>query len=586
MFKKIAPRNVISFLLFFFLSLYITFPLIINLTSVTTGYGDELVTSWLYNWNIFNFSNFTNLFNIFNANNYFPYQNTLAFSDIGFTNSFLVLIPVLLLNSPIAANNLTIIISLTLLGFFTYLISYSITKKNLISILSGVLVIFCPAFLSHFSNIQIISIYFVPLSILSLIIFLQTKKQRYFYLFLSFFTLQSYNSFLPGYFILFTALLIILFFILEDKKRLKIILTRNNIVAIVISFLLIILIAIPYFKVSREFNYVRDIRDSIHLALQPEDFLSTNKFGYTRVEGLLSTLPFSKDTYNLGEVKPGFIGLTFSILFMFSFFYIIKNWRKHNFVIKGIFSSSILGLLLSLGPFLHFQRLTIHDPFPIPLPYLIFYYIVPGFMGMRNSARFEILFIVLSAILIAYVLKETLIKTKTNKRNLFIILFILLVIFEFNFPMKFYKVPPPNQFPKVYSWLSTTPKSTVIIEMPVYNWNVTPYANQEFWREYYSTIHFRRTVNGISGFSPPPWQETVNYLLAFFPSQESINKLKKMGVNTIIVHKSEYDILYKNNYKILNRSTPSGNNIIEYLKNNENVELERQFGEDYIFRIR
>lgn len=587
MLKKIGIRNIFSFLLFFSLAIFITFPLIFNLSSLTTGYGDELVTSWLYNWNIYNFSsNIFNIIHIFDANNYFPYLNSLAFSDSGFTNSFFVLIPALILKSPIVTNNLTIILSLTLLGFFTYLLSLFLTKNNLVSVLSGTLVIFCPAFLSHISNIQIISIYFVPLSILFFLKFLNTKNNKYFFLFLVFFVLQSYNSFLPGYFILFTAFLIFFFYVLEDRKRLKIIFTKKNILATLICLFLVLLIAIPYFKVSKQFNYVRDIRDSIHLALQPEDFLSSNEFGYTRLNNYLSTLPFSKDIYKNGEVKPGFIGLTFSILLLFSFFYILKTWKKQNFVIKGIFSASILGFLLSLGPFLHFQRLTIHDPFPIPLPYLIFYYLVPGFMGMRNSARFEILLIILAAPIIAFTLKESLKKTKVNKKNLLIILFILLVILEFNFPMKFYKLPAVGEFPKVYSWLTNTPKETAIVEMPVYNWNITPYASQEFWREYYSTIHFRRTVNGISGFSPFPWQELVNFLLSEFPSDKSIQKLKEIGVNLIVVHKNEYDALYKNNYKILGKSTQNGEDVINSLLNRKDLYLEKQFSDDYVFRIR
>lgn len=585
--KKIGIRNIFSLLIFFLLAVFITFPLIFNLTSFVTGYGDELVSAWLYNWNIYNFSsNIFNIVNIFDANNYFPYHTSLAFSDNGFTNSFLVLIPVLLLKSPIAANNSTIIISLTFLGFFTYLLSFLVTKNNLVSILSGVLVIFCPAFLSHLSNIQITSVYFVPLSIIFLLKFLKTNKELHFFLFLAFFVFQSYNSFLPGYFILFTAFSILLFYVSEDKKRIKIIFTKKNIFAMILSLCLILLIAIPYFKVSKQFNYVRDIRDSIHLALQPEDFLSTNDFGYTRLNNFLSSLPFSEDVYQKGEVKPGFLGLTFSILFLFSFFYICKNWKKQNFIVKGIFFASLLGLLLSLGPFLHIQRLTIHNPFPIPLPYFIFYYLVPGFMGMRNSARFEILFIIFAAPTIAFVLKESLRKTSINKKNLLIIFLILLVILEFNFPMKYYPVPQKKDFPKVYSWLSTTPKSTVMVEMPVYNWNVSPYASQEFWRQYYSTAHFRKTINGISGFSPPPWQELVNFLLSEFPSDKSINKLKNIGVNLIVVHKNEYDTLYKNDYMILNRKILSGDEVIKYLLGHKDVYLEKQFDNDYVFRIK
>nr|MBI5455407.1 hypothetical protein [Candidatus Levybacteria bacterium] len=389
---------------------------------------------------------------------------------------------------------------------------------------------------------------------------------------------------MPGYFIVFTAFFIILFYYFK-YKTLKIFFTKYNVLLALISLLLILLITIPYFKVSKQFNYVRDIRETIHFALQPEDFLSANDFGYTRFKNLLSSLPFSIDTYHRGEVKPGFLGLTFSVLFLFSFFYIIKNWKKQNYIIKGIFVSSILGLILSLGPFLHIQRATIHNPFPIPLPYLFFYYLMPGFKGFRNSARFEMLFILLIAPIIAVYLKEALKNIPINIKYGLILSLAVLSILEFNFPIKYYPVPQKKDFPKVYSWLSTTPKQTVIIEMPIYNWN-NPYAGQEFWREYYSTLNFRKTVNGASGFSPAPWEQFVTNLLAAFPSENSISKLKKIGVNLIVVHQAEYETLYKDNFMFQNKKISNGNELIKYLMINKNLSFEKQFDKDYVFRIK
>lgn len=579
---RLIRENIVFLLIFLSLACFITYPLIFNLGSLSTGYGDELLIAWNHNWNIYNFLN--NLLNIFQANIYFPYNNSLAFSDAYFTNSILTLIPVMILNSPIAANNFTIIISLALVGFFTYFLCFMITKERLLSILSGILVIFCPAYLSLLVHIQIIAVYFVILSIIFLLIFLKIKKTLFFVLFLSVFVLQTYNSFMPAFFIAFSASVICLFYLLEDKKRVKFLFVKKNILLILISIAVILPIIIPYYKVSNEFNYVRDIRETIHFALQPEDFLSTSS--YSRLYPLLSKLTFTKDLQNKGEVKPGFIGLTFSILTIAAFFYIIKNWKKQNYVIKGIFASSVLGLILSLGPLMHWQRLTIHSPFPIPLPYLIFYYIIPGFNGIRNSARYEMLFILFAAPIVAAYLKETLKNTSANIKSGLILLLIFLVILEFNFPIKYYPVVQKKDFPKVYSWVATTPKQTVIIEMPIYNWNVNPYASQEFWREYYSTYHFRKTVNGASGFSPPPWQELVNYLLFNFPSDASIGKLKSIGVDLIIVHKKEYDTLHKDNFIFQNKKIPSGKEVIKYLMTNKDVFLEKQFGQDFVFRVK
>jgi hypothetical protein len=581
MLKKIGIRNLIFLLIFFLLGIYITFPLIFNLTSVTTGYADELFIAWNHSWNIH--SLISNPLNIFNANIYFPYNNSLAYSEPFFTSSIIALLPVIILNSPIAANNILFILSLTLVGFFTYLISFHLTKNNLASFLAGVLIIFSPAYLSELAHIQIMSIFFVIIALILFIKYLQTNNKNFFYLFLITFILQVYNSFLPGFFILFSTFIIFIFSVRDDRKRLKLILSKKNILLILFSVLIIIPVMLPYLNVSKEFNYVRDVRETIHYAIQPEDLLTANSL--SRLEPLLSKLSFTKDIQGNGEVKHGFIGLTFLLLILISFIYIFKNWKKQDFIIKGIISSSVFSLLMSFGPFMHINRLTIHDPFPIPLPYLIFYYIIPGFKGIRNSGRWEILFIVLAAPIVAVFLTKALKNVNHKVRYTLIILLVLVSVAELNLPINYYPVPEKKDFPKVYSYISTTPKSTVIVEMPVYNWNVFPYANQEFWREYYSTMHFRKTVNGASGFSPPPWQDTVNYLLTYFPSDESIKKLKQMGVNTIIVHKSEYDLLYKNNYKIQNKNTLNGEEVIFKLNNSKKVMLQKSFGNDYVFTI-
>jgi hypothetical protein len=583
MIKKISKIDVISLLIFFLLASYLTFPLIFNLTNFTTGYGDEILIAWNQNWNIYNYVyNFPNILHIFNTNIYFPYQNTLAYSDVYFTNSLIALIPVLILKSPIVANNINTIISLTLVGFFTFKLSKYLSKNNIISFLSGCLIIFSPAFLAWLLNLQVITIYFIPLAMLFLIKYLDSKKHKFFIGFLVALVLQTYNSFMPGFFIVFASFFICMFFCFKNKQNYKIIFTKINLSLILFSFLLIAIIAIPYFRVSTQFSYVRDIRDTIHFALQPEDFMVTNNF--SRLSPVLSKLYFSDYSIGKHEVRPAFLGFVFTIISIISIIYILKNWKKQNYVMRGLFTAALLGLLLSFGPFLHINRLTIHKPFPIPLPYLVFYYLIPGFSGLRNSARFEIMYIIFILPVIAVFLKNLLKKIQKEKATIFIICLIIFTVLEFNSPMIFYPIPQIKDFPKVYAYLSSTPKSTVVAHMPIYNWN-TPHSNNELLRQYYSTQNFRNMINGGSGFSPPPWQTLVNGLLANFPSNDSINTLKNLGVNLVVVHKSDYDILYKENVQTLNGKISSGSAVVDFLLSNIKVSFVKHLDNDYVFQI-
>ncbi len=570
--KKNILLGFVSIFIFFCLGLCITYPLIFHMGNLAVGLGDELVISWIQNWVIH--SLFTNPLHIFEANLYFPYHNTLAYSDLFLTSSLLSIIPLKFIGQPIVVHNFTLISSLILLGFSIYLLSFYLTKDFLLSVFAGVLVIFSPAVLDKATHLQILAIFWVPLSILLFLIFIKSKKSKYFVISLLFFLAQVYNSFMPGYFILFSYVIIIVYYWLYNRVQIKKIFVKKNIFLFIISLILIIPIAIPYYQVSKEFNYVRDMRDAIHFAIQPEDLFYPSN--HTRLKNYLFELPFNKTSQN-GEFKPGYLGFIFTLLTGLVLVYLITNFKKKNLFINAFSSIGLLGFILSLGPALHLGRQTVHWPFPIPLPYLLFYYVIPGFKGFRNSARWEMLFILCMAIVIALVLQKILKKYSIRTRSIIYIILIIGCVLEFNFPMKFVNVPQKSEFPKVFDWLNETPQSAKVIIMPAYNWNMF-YSGDEIMRDYYSTSNFRRTVNGYTGFSPPPWQDLLVNLQNNFPNQESVNLLKKLGINYIVIDKKGYDKSFKDKQLKID-----GQTVVNDLKNNTSFGIVKEFGDFTLF---
>jgi hypothetical protein len=176
------------------------------------------------------------------------------------------------------------------------------------------------------------------------------------------------------------------------------------------------------------------------------------------------------------------------------------------------------------------------------------------------------LFIIGMTIAIGLVLNKLLRSIGYKKRLMVIGFLILGVVAEYNFPMKFQQVPQKNDFPQVYHWLAAAvPEDTAVIIMPAYNWNMK-HSEDEIMRQYYSTIHFRRTVNGYSGFSPPAWQDFLIELAENFPSQSSLDKLKNIGVRYIIVDKDGYDKSFSEGYLQVDGST-----IIDLLSKNGQI---------------
>ncbi len=563
---------------FILAGIYITFPLILHLTNFVSGKGDELLLTWILNWNIHSF--FNSPLSIFNANIFYPYSNTLAFSDTLFTSSFLAIIPLKSLVEPLVAFNFTLIFSLILLGISVYLLTYHLTKNFLASVISGLLVIFSPPILNETPHLQVIAIYFVPLSILFFLKFLEENKTKYFAITMGLLVLQTYNSFLPGYFIVFSLITIYIFYLFEKRKEAIGLITKKNLLAVFLSLIIIAPIGLPYFKISKEFHYVRDIRDTIHFALQPEDLLYPHPL--TRLNPVLMKLFPQTDPD--GELKPGFLGLTFTILTIFSLVYFLKRYKRTLFLNQSFVFIAILSFILSLGPFLHFGRHTIHHPFPVPLPYLLFYYFVPGFNGMRNSGRWEILFIIIAAVL-AGIFLSNILSRKTLKQNLPLLIIIFAIISEFNFPMKFVEVPGIKNFPKEYYFLRENYTQASTIHMPIYNWDMPPYGNEEMAREYYSTLNYNKMVNGFSGFSPLEWEAMVRNMIVNFPSQETIDKLKIMRVDLVIVHKNEYERMKKDNYNVRGKSLKSGNKVLSEISQYKELKLIKSIGDTYIYKL-
>ncbi len=572
--------KLIAFIVFLIAGIFITYPWIFHLSDFVTGYGDNFVYTWIHTWVIESIIN-GNITQIFNTNIFYPYQVGLSVSDPNISTAILSIPIYLLTREPISTVNFTTIFSIVFLGFSIYLLSYYLTKNYLASIFSGLLIAFSPAYLSFYGHLQMMSIAFTPLSILCFLIFIKTKKQKNLIISLFLFLLQTYNNFLGGYFILFSYLIIFLFNLIGNKSKTIGLISKKNIIIFISFFALIIPVANSYFSVSKEFNYKRDIRDAVHFANQPEDFLLTMEF--SRLQKPLKSLPFNQVSQN-SEFKPAFLGFIFSLLFLFSIFYFFKNLKRKNIYLNSFMTIAALGFVLSLGPVLHLGRQTIHNPI-IPLPYALFYYIVPGFQGFRNSARWEVLMLIGASVVIAVILSKVFGKFSTKKQFIIYSLLTLVCIIELNLPLKFVKMQSIKNIPQEYHWLATTPEDTKLIEMPVYNWNMFPYGNQELWRLYYSTSNFRRTVNGTGGFTPPPWQEMAYELDENFPNEKSITKLKNLNLNYILVHKNEFDKLNSDKFTINKKIIPSGEFVIRNLNKNPELKLINRFGDTYIYSL-
>ena len=97
------------------------------------------------------------------------------------------------------------------------------------------------------------------------------------------------------------------------------------------------------------------------------------------------------------------------------------------------------------------------------------------------------------------------------------------------------RVYSPGLAPAVYEAMARQPENSVLVELPLGQ------ADYDVRAVYYSTVHWRRIVNGYSGFFPPHYG-LLRTALSEVPRHPdvSIEALHASGATHVIVHEGAY----------------------------------------------
>ena len=90
--------------------------------------------------------------------------------------------------------------------------------------------------------------------------------------------------------------------------------------------------------------------------------------------------------------------------------------------------------------------------------------------------------------------------------------------------------------PPIYEFLARLPPG-VVAEFPVPPKNAVPGPDARY--TYMSTFHWKKLVNGYSGYYPPSYLQRLDGLQSF-PDASSLEILRRTGVSYVIVHLSSY----------------------------------------------
>lgn len=504
-------KHLLVFLTFFATAVIISWPLVLNLTTAIVDPIDGLLLTWIMNWNIHTFiSGPIAWFNFTNTNIFYPYLHTLAFSDYHLPGSIIALPFVVLFEEPLLAFNINFLLGFVLTGFSLYLLVLHFTKNNHAAFLAGFVGTFSTLHLNYAPHLQLLNIWPVILAVLFLV------KQRYWW-FIFFFVASVTTTPLYLYFLLLIA---IVFLVSEKANRARV--AKSFFISLAVSSLFLL----PFWLVSREFHYTRPITDAINFSLKWTDLFTVSSASKFSV--LVPVIP---------DTTPGFLGAGMTLIIgafiVRRFIFKEKlDWANEK-IIKIFTVVGIIAFVLSFGPAFHIFRNTIHvGPLPgIPMPYLVFYYLIPGFAGFRTASRWLILagFSFLLASIIYFSKRIT---------PAWVIVFCLITFWEIKTPMTFFAVPSRQEFPAEQAWLVKNQIGEPMIQFPINAWFDQPGVRLETLKMYYSTIHWHPMFNGYSGFSPSEWENRVKYLQNEFPSKNSLSLLKKLRIKLILTPKT------------------------------------------------
>jgi hypothetical protein len=196
---------------------------------------------------------------------------------------------------------------------------------------------------------------------------------------------------------------------------------------------------------------------------------------------------------------------------------------------------ALVAFVLSLGPYLVLWGVNTR----IPMPYLLCYYVLPGWSAMRVPARFA--FLVLLAVvplsaLGVQVLAERVAALRSAPAwrrwapGAVALALVALFLAELGAkPVPLQAVPTGAGVPEVYRWLARA-RPGPIVEIPL-----DPLGGDQEYL-FLSTVHWLPLVNGRSGFAPSS-HDNLKAVLAELPGARGRAYAAALGLRALVVHR-------------------------------------------------
>jgi hypothetical protein len=505
----------------------LTLPLSGHLTRTLPSDGvDTVLNAWILGWDADRLRH--GLHGLWNAPAFFPYQDTLAFSENLLGIAVFVAPVYWATSNPVFTYNIAFLGSFVLAGVGMYVLVRSLTNDRRAAAAAAMYYAFCPFRMTQVSHIQMIATGWMPLAIWGLHRYFATAKRRWLAVFAGGWILQALSNSYMFFYLCVPAAAVTVDGIWRSRRR-----TRDS-VEILLSGVAIVVALAPvgaaYYRVRTNYHQVRNLDDMVNRSPDLRSYVE----GKTSI-GDGRWLPTSVVSDPEKELFPGMFSLALAAI-------AIGGWRSTDSARRRLIvlygAVAVASVVLSLGPYIRVWGyvVTEHGPYRWLLA------VVPGMSGMRVPGRFAIVFEAALAVLVGLGVARLCAATTPRFRPVVIAVCLVAVVADgYAVPITIVRYAgggrPEDR--AVAEWLRDKPAGGVLHLPALTN------SYQELHYQYVTLFHRHPVVNSYSGYDTPLFtffRDGRSPLIDFDRFPATIRMLRALGIRYVVLHSEDYNM--------------------------------------------
>ena len=465
---------------------------------------DTHLYMWTLAWDARAFA--TNPLGIFDANIFHPDRNTLAWSENLIGSAFFAAPIVWLTGDLVLAMNVTAMLTCVLSGLGAYFLARTLGLGVAAGLVAGLIFAFDPTRFFRMSQLHLTAVQWLPFGLALLHRYLRDGRAWDLRAAMACLVLQALSGGHGAVFLLVAMALLVAFHLawrmpIDPAKRL-----RDVGIPGVLILLPALMVWLPYRRAQAEMGLRRTLEN---WTVTPESFIaSPSRFD----QWIVSLVTGSDVNANAGAyLFPGILPLLLAIV-------AVVAVRRREVWFYALLA--VVSLLMFTPP-------------PISLWPAIYW--LPAFNFIRAPSRFMILTTLALAVLAAYGFERLAERWKQPSRIALAIGVSTLLLAEFS-AHPFQGVEYRYDVPAIDRWLATQPGPIVVAELPTPSARQSgPFERHQTTAMLHSTGHWHSTIHGYSGIRSPRLDEAT-MVLTRFPDDESVAKLRELGVTHVVMH--------------------------------------------------